>query len=251
MRHRHTFILCAESEIDSLALAYLLHPPAHEQMWNTVPTPNPAAITVYFPESAGGKPETEAKQRMLAREKVNWVVGGRNEEELDEILLEKSDYLISGVQTEDQIHVPIQNWFRYACEGTKQPVDEPVDISRWRLVNKQAGHSLRARSGQRILHKQKQECRRCGKRHKRWVLCEAVAEDNETRLKERKKGLEREWDGWGWRRPLDGEKEGWENLTAQDMIERFIWEGYRRNGEKREGWASKLPVGDGKGWRTV
>ncbi|KAF2493064.1 hypothetical protein BU16DRAFT_564355 [Lophium mytilinum] len=273
MRRAHKFILCASSPIDKLALDYLLDPPDLGARWDTapkLPTPElyPAKITVYFSMSQVGTKDAAATQRRLEREKVNWVIAGKDEEELDKMLLEKADYLISGVYVEDRIHMPIQNWFKYICEGTLQPEDEKVDISTRRLGIKQAGYSFRELSGQRRVKRMGdvdpnlRRCGRCLERHKRRDLCAVAAQELEDG-----KGDAKMNDGnviWGWGRPGDGVVgKGCEKLTAQDFMDRFHWDRYDRNipwekrgeqrpgDEARGGWSSKVPIGEGEDWKTL
>ncbi|KAF2803413.1 uncharacterized protein BDZ99DRAFT_482247 [Mytilinidion resinicola] len=275
MRRAHNFILCASSTIDKLALDYLLNPPDLGETWNTapkLPTPElyPTKITVYFSKSQveKGSREVAALQRGLEREKVNWIIAGADVSELDGLLLQKADYLISGIQAEERIHMPIQNWFQHICEGTLQPVDEKIDISTRHLQIRQAGYSFRELSGQRrVKHRgdvnpNLRQCGRCLERHKRRDLCGVAAQELEDG-----KGDAKKHEGnvvWRWRKPGDGVTgKRWEKLTAQDFIDRFRWDKWDRSipwekrGEQRPGdvarggWRSKVPVGEGKDWKTV
>lgn len=54
-----------------------------------------------------------ATQRYLREGKISWNIVGEDTESLDEILLEKSDYLISGILAEDSF----RDHFSNICDG--------------------------------------------------------------------------------------------------------------------------------------
>jgi hypothetical protein len=85
-------------------------------------------------------------QRYPEEEKISWNMAGEDAESLDEILLGKSDYLISGILAEESS----RDHFSNVCDSQKQPEEKKVDISLMRLRNRQQGHLLMAGSGQRL-----------------------------------------------------------------------------------------------------
>lgn len=99
MKCNHRFILGASNDIDRRALEYLLDPP---KLWEPEPPRiDRSHITVFFPTDSATYHSSLATQRYLKKEKIRWVLAGEDAESLDEILLEKSDYLISGIVVED------------------------------------------------------------------------------------------------------------------------------------------------------
>jgi hypothetical protein len=187
-------------------------------------------------------------QKYLTKEKVSWSILGENSENLDELLIAKCDYMISGVPAEDSFpyHSDIIR------EGKKQDLDlEREDVSLRRLWNRQNGfsyieidqadyHGAYGRRGfwlypgghDRI--KKRWECPACGGSHKRKDLCEK--EDERLKLKENISFGTQLGDG-GRARPKEGDL-NWQELTTQDMIFRYNFE---RKVLKIDGWHSKLP----------
>ena len=57
-------------------------------------------------------------------EKFSWNIAGEDAESVDETLLEKSDYLISGILAEDSS----RDHFSNVCDSQKQSEEKKVDI---------------------------------------------------------------------------------------------------------------------------
>ena len=100
MKRNHRFILGASDDIDRRTLQYLLDPP---RLWEPEPPQTDGShVTVYFPNGSAMSRSSLAIQRHLKEEKISWNIAGEDTESLCKILLEKSDYLISGILVETE-----------------------------------------------------------------------------------------------------------------------------------------------------
>ena len=144
MERNYRLILGASDDIDRCTLQYLLDPPKLCE-----PEPPRIArshVTLSFPKDSAMSRSSLVTQRYLEEEKISRNIAGEDAESLGEILLGKSDNLISGILAEDSS----RDQFSNVCDSQKQPEEKKVDISLMHLRNRQQGHLLTAGSGQRL-----------------------------------------------------------------------------------------------------
>lgn len=213
LRLGHKLIVTCASEVDRRVINLLLKPLNSNEWWQL----KPLQVTVYVTNEIL---ESTLIGDLLGKLKGNkslvWrKTGSLTEDELDALMMEESDYLISGQEFETSQH------FRNVAQGLSEMPELKKNRNKlmWaRLPERMGGHSTRNTCGQRPSQKRKWCCNKCKGTHKRNKACEKEVEESPGDL----------WVRKGWEqyfRELEQSTPGdkkWENATAGGIMHSYV-----------------------------